>query len=191
MWLTAGAISVAWWQRFTGGPEQSFMPESEWLSFCDGGSPLVVRVEDLVCIGTLVRSMQGGVEVAVVVELSSEPCSHSGASGGFTTVNLLEMTGDLSDRLKPLEEVPLKLRGLDDDERLPLPHRPLNSAWVTFRLGLDDSPRTSSVNSLPTGSRSSAIDSPSSGASLCGACWVVLLPRSAVLQFAHRHEPSL
>ena len=63
------------------------------------------------------RLTQGGVEVAVssgattlgmpvtvAVELSSEPCSRSGASGDFANVNLPELTGDSSDRIKPLEE---------------------------------------------------------------------------------------
>ena len=72
----------------------------EWLSFCDSGFPSVVRVEDLGCIGIVVRSTQGGVEVAVPsgaatpgmpdaigVELSLEPGSYSGASGDFATVN--------------------------------------------------------------------------------------------------------
>ena len=87
----------------------------------------------------------------------------------------------------------MKLTRLDDNERLPLPPRSLqvaNSARVTLRLRLDVAPPTSSMHSLPTGSRSSAIDSPSSETSLCRACWVVLLPRSAVLQFAHKHERS-
>ena len=106
----------------------------EWLSFCDSGFPSVVRVEDLGCIGIVVRTTQGGVEVAVPsgaatsgmpdlvgVELASEPGTYSGASGAFATVNLVELTGDSSDRLKPLEELPVELVGFDDSGRLPLP----------------------------------------------------------------------
>ena len=61
----------------------------EWLSFCDSGFPSVVRVEDLGCIGIVVRFTQGGLEVAVpsgaatpgmpdavAVEVSSEPGSY-------------------------------------------------------------------------------------------------------------------
>ena len=37
----------------------------EWLSFYDSGFSSVVRAEDLGCIGFVVRTTQGGVEVAV------------------------------------------------------------------------------------------------------------------------------
>ena len=75
----------------------------EWLSFCDSSFTSVVRVEDLGCIGIVVRFTQGGLEVAVpsgaatpgmpdavAVEVSSEPGSYSGASGDFATVGFTE-----------------------------------------------------------------------------------------------------
>ena len=79
----------------------------EWLSLCDSGFPSVVRVEDLGCIGIVVRSTLGGVEVAVPsgatpgmpdsvgVELSSEPGFYSGseaihAQGSSTRLSQLE-----------------------------------------------------------------------------------------------------
>ena len=82
------------------------------------------------------RSTQGGVEVAVpsgaatpgmphavAVELSWVPGSNSGASGDVATVNLLELTGDSSDRLEPLEEIPVELMAFDENGRLSLPCR--------------------------------------------------------------------
>ena len=80
------------------------------------------------------RSTQGGVEVAVpsgaatpgmphavAVELSWVPGSYSGASGDVATVNLLELTGDSSDRLELLEEIPVELMAFDENGRLSLP----------------------------------------------------------------------
>ena len=57
---------------------------------------------------------------AVAVELSWMPGSNSGASGDVATVNLLELTGDSSDRLEPLEEIPVELMAFDENGRLSL-----------------------------------------------------------------------
>ena len=125
--MLSGAESVAKELDQEGVEGSDTGTADEWLSFCDGGFPSVVRVEDLGFIGIVVRFTQGGVEAAVpsgaatagmpdavAVQLSSEP------SGEFATVNLLELTGDSSDRLVPLEEKPVELMGFDDGGRLPL-----------------------------------------------------------------------
>ena len=55
----------------------------EWLTFCDGGFPSVVRVEDLGCIGSVgvevavpSEAATPGVPDAVAVELSIRQCSN-------------------------------------------------------------------------------------------------------------------
>ena len=106
----------------------------EWLSFCDSVFPWVMRVEDVECIGIIVRTTQDGVEVAlpfgaatsgmpdaIDVTLASESGSYRGTSRAFPAVNLVEPTGDSSDRLEPLEELPVELMEFDDSGRLPLP----------------------------------------------------------------------
>ena len=62
---------------------------------------------------------------SVGLELSPKPCFHSGASGDFATVNLLELTGVSSDRLELVEEMPVEFVGCDDDGRLLVPPRVL------------------------------------------------------------------
>ena len=109
-------------------------------------SPTVLRVEDLGCIGIVVRSTQGGVEVAVLsvaatpgmphadaVEVSWVPGSYSGASGDFVVVNLVELTGDSSDRLELIEEIPVELMGFDENGRLSLPPQLLEVSHAQLR----------------------------------------------------------
>ena len=84
------------------------------------------------------RTSQSGIEVAVPsgaartgvpdavgLELSPKPCFHSGASGDFATVNLLELTGVSSDRLELVEEMLVEFMEFDDDGRLLVPPRVL------------------------------------------------------------------
>ena len=109
-------------------------------------SPTVVRVEDLGCIGIVVRSTQGGVEVAVLfgaatpgmphavaVELSWVPGSNSGASGDVATVNLLELMGHSSDCLELIGEIPVELMGFDENGRLSLPPQLLEVSYAQLR----------------------------------------------------------
>ena len=109
-------------------------------------SPTVLRVEDLGCIGIVVRSTQGGVEAAVpsgaatpgmphadAVEVSWVPGSYSGASGDFVAVNLVELTGDSSDRLELIEEIPVELMGFDENGRLSLPPQLLEVSHAQLR----------------------------------------------------------
>ena len=124
-----------------------------------------LRIEDLGPIGIAMRSTQGGVEVAVPsgtatpgmpdavsVELSLELGSYNGGSGDFVTVNLLELTGDSSDRLEPLEEIPVELTGLDDIGRLPLPPQLLEVS----RAQLGPSPASIAATTPSAGKRASS-----------------------------------
>ena len=76
------------------------------------------------------RTSQSGIEVAVPsaaartgvpdavgLELSPKPCFHSGASGDFVVVNLVELTGASSDRIELVEEIFEEVMGFDDDGR--------------------------------------------------------------------------
>ena len=53
----------------------------------------------------------------VGLELSPKPCFHSGASGDFVVVNLVELTGASSDRIELVEEIFEEVMGFDDDGR--------------------------------------------------------------------------
>ena len=89
---------------------------------------------------------------AVSVELSLELGSYNGGSGDFVTVNLLELTGDSSDRLEPLEEIPVELTGLDDIGRLPLPPQLLEVS----RAQLGPSPASIAATTPSAGKRASS-----------------------------------
>ena len=121
-----------------------------------------------------------GMPDAVAVELSSEPDSYSGASGDFATVNLLELTGDSSDRLEPLEEIPVELMGFDDGGRLSLPPQVLEVSQAPARaiLSLRRTHRAFrweesklKEGGLESGSESNHAQG-SSTLLPCRACWV-------------------
>ena len=63
--------------------------------------------------------------------------SYSGASGNFATVNLVKLTGDSSDRLEPLEAIPVELMEFDDGGRLPLPSQLLKISFSPQRSHRD------------------------------------------------------
>ena len=62
---------------------------------------------------------------AVGLILSPKPCFHSGASGDFVPVTPVELTGDSSNRLELVEEMPVEFMEFDDDGRLFVPPRVL------------------------------------------------------------------
>ena len=117
-----------------GAEESGTGAVDEWLSFCERGFLSAVRLEDLRCVGVVVRTSHSGIEVAVPsgaartgvhdsvgLVLSPRPCFHSGASGDFVAVNLVELTGDSSDRLELVEEMPVEFVGFDVDGCLLVP----------------------------------------------------------------------